>query len=284
MIAKKGRTWLITAASSGFGRALAEVVLAKGDRVFATARDESALTELSAQAPERCRTAPLDVTDDGQIAAAVALGREQFGGIDVLANIAGAAVLGPLESLSDEVFRSQFETNFLGAVKLMRAVLPAMRERQNGHIVNMSAIPGFSNEPGFSAYGASKAALEAASEAVALEVAPFGIRVSLIIPGPFRTGFIERTLSNSSHTNGIYELTVGKLRRALERLNGHQQGDPAMAAEAIIRVVESESPPLRLAVGPYAIRQIRVKLQKVASEINSWEEVGKNTGFSAGSR
>ncbi len=284
MIAIKRRTWMITAASSGFGRALAEAVLAKGDRVLATARSESALEDLSARAPDRCLTAPLDVTNDEQVAAAVALGEEQLGGIDVLVNIAGAGVLGPLESLSDDVFKSQFETNCLGAVKLMRAVLPAMREKQAGHIVNMSAIPGFYNEPGFSAYGASKAALEAVSEALAFEVAPFGIKVSLIIPGPFRTEFIERTLNMSPSTNGMYEATVGRLRGALEKLDGHQQGDPAKAADAIIRVVESENPPLRLAIGPYAIRQIRLKLQKVATEIDAWEEVGKNTGFAVVSR
>ncbi len=284
MTTNKGRTWLITAASSGFGRALTEAVLVKGDCVLAAARDKSAIEDLSIRAPERCLTVPLDVTNDEQIAAAVALAEERLGRIDVLANIAGVGVLGPLESLSDGVFISQFETNCLGAIKLMRAVLPSMRERQTGHIVNMSAIPGFCNEPGFSAYGASKAALEAASESVALEVAPFGVKISLIIPGPFRTGFIARTLSQSTNTNGLYEGTVGRLRGALEKLNGHQQGDPAKAAEAIIRLVDCDNPPLRLAIGPYAIRQIRLKLQKVAAEIDAWEEVGKSTGFSVGSR
>ena len=273
---------MITAASSGFGRALAEAVLAKGDCVLATARNALTLEELAARAPQRCFTAPLDVTNDEQVAAAVSIGETQLGGIDVLANIAGAGVLAPLESLSDDVFRSQFETNCLGAIKLIRAVLPAMRERKAGHIVNISAIPGFCNEPGFSAYGASKAALEAASEAVALEVAPFGINVSLIIPGPFRTDFIKRTLSTSSDTNGAYQPTVGRLRGALETLDGHQQGDPVRAAEAILRLVESENPPLRLAIGPYAIRQIRRKLQMVAAEVDAWEEVGQNTGFAVG--
>ena len=275
---------MITAASSGFGRALSEAVLAKGDIVLATARNALALDELKDLAPQRCLTARLDVTKEEEVAAAVALGEERLGGVDVLVNIAGSGVLGPLEDLSDEVFRNQFETNCLGAIKLMRAVLPAMRKRKAGYIVNMSAIPGFQNEPGFSAYGASKAAMEAASEAVALEVTPFGINVSLIIPGPFRTGFIERTLGASPNSNGKYASTVGRLRDALGRLNGHQQGDPKKAAEAIIRLVESPKPPLRLAVGPYAIRQIRQKLQKVAAEVDAWEEVGKNTGFSVVSR
>ncbi len=192
----KPRVWLITGCSSGFGRALAGRVLAHGDRVIATARDASALEELTVHYPETCRALEFDVTDSAQVKTAVARDADEFGRLDVVVNNAGYGLIGAFEELSREEIEKNFATNFFGALEVIRATLPILRAQGSGHIVNISAAATISNYPGFSIYGAGKAALESVSEALALELQPFGIKVTIVQPGPFRTDFV-RTLART---------------------------------------------------------------------------------------
>ncbi|MEM1308763.1 MAG: oxidoreductase [Cyanobacteria bacterium P01_H01_bin.153] len=273
------RTWLITGSSSGFGRALAEAVLAHGDRLIATARRPETLATLVNQYPDTSRAIALDVTNPQQVKAAMQEAQAAFGQIDVVVNNAGYGLIGALEEVSDDQIRRNFETNLFGAIHVMRAVLPIMRAQGSGHIVNMSAIAGFTNELGFSIYGGAKFALEGVSEALRGEVAPFGINVTLVEPGPFRTEFIGRSLDRVEAPMAIYEPTVGKFLNFLNQIEGQQPGDPAKAANAIIRMVEAENPPLRLVLGKYAYSKFRQKITDLTQELDAWESVGLATDF-----
>ncbi|MEM6435823.1 MAG: oxidoreductase [Cyanobacteria bacterium P01_D01_bin.115] len=273
------RTWLITGSSSGFGRALAEAVLAHGDRLIATARRPETLATLVNQYPDTSRAIALDVTNPQQVQAAMQEAQAAFGQIDVVVNNAGYGLIGALEEVSDDQIRRNFETNLFGAIHVMRAVLPIMRAQGSGHIVNMSAIAGFTNELGFSIYGGAKFALEGVSEALRGEVAPFGINVTLVEPGPFRTEFIGRSLDRVEAPMAIYEPTVGKFLNFLNQIEGQQPGDPAKAANAIIRMVEAENPPLRLVLGKYAYSKFRQKITDLTQELDAWESVGLATDF-----
>lgn len=273
------RVWLITGSSSGFGRYLTEAVLKHGDRVVATARKPEQLSELVEQYPETAKAVPLDITDTNEVKAAVDAALQAFGRIDVLVNNAGYGLVGALEEYSDEQMRRNFETNLFGAVNMMRAVLPVMREQRSGHILNMSAIAGFTNELGFSIYGASKFALEGVSEAVRGEVGPLGIKVTIVEPGPFRTGFIGRSLVRAERTIEAYNKTSGKFIQFLEKIEGTQPGDPAKAANVLIQVVESDKPPLRLVLGNYAYTKFRKKLKSLTTELDAWEAIASNTDF-----
>lgn len=273
------RVWLITGSSSGFGRYLTEAVLKHGDRVVATARKPEQLSELVEQYPETAKAVPLDITDTNEVKAAVDAALQAFGRIDVLVNNAGYGLVGALEEYSDEQMRRNFETNLFGAVNMMRAVLPVMREQRSGHILNMSAIAGFTNELGFSIYGASKFALEGVSEAVRGEVGPLGIKVTIVEPGPFRTDFIGRSLVRAERTIEAYNKTSGKFIQFLEKIEGTQPGDPAKAANVLIQVVESDKPPLRLVLGNYAYTKFRKKLKSLTTELDAWEAIASNTDF-----
>jgi len=273
------RTWLVTGCSSGFGRALAEAILNAGDCVMATARTPAVLADLAGQFPDRCHTAALDVTDPAQVRAAVQGAMDAFGRIDVLVNNAGYAVAGALEELSEEEVAANFQTNFFGALAMIRAVLPGMRAQQSGHVVNISAAAAIANYPGFGAYGASKWALEGASEALAAEVAPLGIRVTLVEPGPFRTEFLGKSFRRAGKVLEPYERTSGKFVRLLEGMRGRQTGDPAKAAQAILAAVAAPQPPLRLVLGRYAHDKWRKKLAATEAEIAAWQSVGQPTEF-----
>ncbi|MGD1861643.1 MAG: oxidoreductase [Leptolyngbyaceae cyanobacterium] len=273
------RTWLITGSSSGFGRALAEAVLAHGDRLIATARRPETLATLVNQYPDTSRAIALDVTNPQQVQAAMQEAQAAFGQIDVVVNNAGYGLIGALEEVSDDQIRRNFETNLFGAIHVMRAVLPIMRAQGSGHIVNMSAIAGFTNELGFSIYGGAKFALEGVSEALRGEVAPFGINVTLVEPGPFRTEFIGRSLDRVEAPMAVYEPTVGKFLNFLNQIEGQQPGDPAKAANAIIHMVEAENPPLRLVLGKYAYSKFRQKITDLTQELDAWESVGLATDF-----
>lgn len=275
------RVWFITGCSSGFGRALAERALAHGDRVIATARDVQALEDLSARHPENCRALALDVTDPAQVNTTVTQAAEVFGRLDVVVNNAGYGLIGAFEELGREEIARNFETNFYGALEVIRAALPFFRAQGSGHIVNISAAATISNYPGFSIYGASKAALESVSEALALELQPFGTKVTIVQPGPFRTSFIGRSLTRAENKIADYERTSGKFLRLLETMDGKQPGDPVKAADAIIAAVESETPPLRLVLGKYAHDKVRKKLLATERELSAWEQVGLQTEFTA---
>jgi NAD(P)-dependent dehydrogenase (short-subunit alcohol dehydrogenase family) len=273
------RVWLITGSSTGFGRALAEAVLDHGDRLIATARKPEQLQELIDRYPETAKAIALDVTNLEQIQTALQQAQQAFGKIDVLVNNAGFGLIGALEEVSEEQIRRNFETNLFGAINMMRAILPIMRQQGSGHILNMSAIAGFSNELGFSIYGGAKFALEGVSEALQGEVAPLGIKVTIIEPGPFRTDFIGRSLDRAEISMPEYEPTVGKFLNFLNTIEGKQPGDPVKAANAIIQMVESDNPPLRFVLGKYAYSKFRKKVAALTQELDAWEAIASNTDF-----
>jgi len=273
------RVWLITGCSSGFGLALAAAVLASGQRVIATARETSALDALAARFPDTCRVFPLDVTNAPQVKSVVAQAADAFDRLDVIVNNAGYGLIGAFEELGTEQITRNFETNFFGALAVLRAALPILRAQGNGHIVNISAAAVISNYAGFSIYGATKWALEGVSESLAAELKPLGIKVTIVQPGPFRTDFIGRSLKRAEDHIADYDRTSGKFLRFLETMDGKQPGDPAKAAKAIIDVVESDAPPLRLVLGKYANDKVRKKLADAERERAAWEHLGLSTDF-----
>ncbi len=275
------RVWLITGCSSGFGAALAAAVLARGQRVVATARNVDALRALAAQFPETCRALALDVTDASQVKRVVAQAVEDFGRLDVVVNNAGYGLVGALEEFGAQQIARNFDTNFFGALEVIRAALPILRAQGSGHIVNISAAAVISNYAGFSIYGATKWALEGISESLAAELKPLGIKVTIVQPGPFRTDFIARSLERAENHIADYDRTSGKFARFLDTMAGKQPGDPAKAAQAIIAAVESDTPPLRLILGKYANDKSRKKHADAERERAAWEQVGTPTDFSA---
>lgn len=275
------RVWLITGCSSGFGFALAAAVLAHGQSVIATARQPSVLAELAARFPETCRAFALDVTDSEQVKNVVAQAAEAFGRLDVVVNNAGNGLVGAFEELGAEQIARNFDTNFFGAMEVIRATLPILRAQSSGHLVNISAAAVISNYAGFSIYGATKWALEGVSESLAAELKPLGIKVTIVQPGPFRTDFIGRSLERGQSHIADYDRTSGKFLRFLETVDGKQPGDPEKAAEAIIAAVESDTPPLRLVLGKYANDKLRKKLADAERERAAWEHVGLAADFTS---
>ena len=271
--------WLITGCSSGLGRALAARVLARGHRLIATARQPETLDELVAADPSRCRALALDVADASQVAPVVAQAAAIFSRLDVVVNNAGYGLVGAVEEYDEAQITRNFETNFFGALRVIRAALPILRAQRRGHFVNISAAAVIANYAGFSIYGATKWALEGLSESLAAEVRPLGLKVTIVQPGPFRTEFISRSLERASAAIPDYEASSGKFRRFLETMNGRQPGDPAKAADAIIAAVESDNPPLRLVLGKYAIDKTRRKLGSAARELDAGSAAGAATDF-----
>ena len=275
------RVWLITGCSSGFGLALATALLARGQRVVATARRLESIADLAARHPETSRAVALDVTDCAQVKSVVAAAVAAFGRIDVVVNNAGYGLVGAFEELGEEQIDRNFNVNFFGALEVIRAALPILRAQGSGHIVNISAAAVISNYAGFSIYGASKWALEGVSESLAAELKPLGIKVTIVQPGPFRTDFISRSMERAGNHLADYDRSSGKFLRFLETMSGKQPGDPAKAAEAIIAAVESDTPPLRLVVGKYANDKARKKFAAAEMERAAWEHVGVPTDSSS---
>lgn len=276
---RESRTWLITGCSTGFGRALALAVLEHGDRLIATARKPEQLQDLVDRNPQQVRTFALDVTDKDSIHSAVSEAKEAFGRIDVLVNNAGYGTMGAIEEVSDEAIRRQYDTNVFGALNMMRAVLPLMRKQRSGHILNISSVGGMVSNAGTSIYCSTKFALEGLSEGLAKEVKPLGIKVTIVEPGAFRTNFSGQSLSVPEHQIEDYAETSGERIRWIQNIDGKQPGDPAKAVQAMIQVVESDNPPLRLALGEDAVKGIEQKLQSVKTELDRWREVSLNTAF-----
>ena len=243
-----GRVWLITGCSAGFGREIALAALAAGDRVLATARRPETLAGRKDRGGDRIRTAALDVTDAGQVDAAVKTALEEFGRIDVVVNNAGSGSVGAVEELTMDELRALMEVMFFGAVAVTKAVLPHLRAQGSGTVVQISSMGGQVSAPGFGAYCAAKFALEGISEALAAEVAPFGVKVLIVEPGAFRTEFGGGRM-HRSRTIDAYAVSTGGTREAVENMDGTQPGDPAKAAAAIVRAVGSDDAPLRLALG-----------------------------------
>jgi len=273
-------TWFITGASSGFGRAFAEHALAQGHNVVATARDPGRLADLVALAPERVLAAALDVDAQGAAEEAVKAAIARFGRIDVLINNAGYGVVGAFEETSDAELRALMDTNFFGAMAVTRAVLPFLRAQRSGAIVNISSLGGQLSFAGFSAYSASKFAIEGASEALAQEVAPFGIKVLIVEPGQFRT---QLAGSGMRHMPIIedYQSVVGVTREFARTMHNTQAGDPRKAAAAIERALKAERTPLRLQLGGDAVDAVRAHAQALLKEMDEWESVSRGTDFDA---
>lgn len=273
-----GRVWLITGGSSGFGRALAKAALARGDRVAATARRTERLEDLVGEAPERVHALVLDVTDPEEVRRAVGDVLDRFGRVDVLVNNAGHGQVGAVEETTDEELRGIFDVHVFGPAALVRAVLPAMRRQRTGAIVQMSSFGGQVAYPGFSSYCATKFALEGFSEALAPEVAPFGIKVLVVEPGAFRTGFSGGALAQSQEMSEYVE-TVGPTREMITGIDGTQPGDPAKAAQAIMKALDADDAPLRLPLGADAVEGIQGKLNSMRAELERWEKVSVSTAF-----
>jgi len=271
--------WFITGVSTGFGRALAERVLEKGHRVIGTVRKEAAKREFEAIAPGRSEAVILDVTDEKAVHRVVTEIADKTGGIDVLVNNAGYGLEGAVEEVTLNQVRAQFEVNVFGAVSMMQAVLPHMRRRRSGHIVNISSMGGLTAFPGVGIYNGSKYALVGISEALAKEVKPLGIKVTVVEPGSFRTDWAGRSMVHVERPIADYEATAGQFRKSLAQRNGHQAGDPRKAADAIIFAVEADEPPLNLLLGPDALRFVGEKLGALQTEIMKWSAVSSATNF-----
>jgi len=273
------RVWLITGASSGFGRSIAEAALAAGDIVVAAARRPEAMADLVASAPDRVTALQLDVTDASGVQAAVDEVLDRHNRVDVLVNNAGRGVIGAVEETTDDELRDLMDLHFFGPAALTRAVLPHMRERGSGAIVQMSSMGGRFTFPGAGAYSATKFALEGWSEALAKEVDQFGIRVLIVEPGAFRTSFNGPGALQIAKPIAAYDELIGPVRSSMADDHGAQPGDPAKAAAAILQALDAPEPPLRLALGNDAVDSIADTLAGAKAELAAWERVGRATTF-----
>jgi len=275
-------TWLVTGCSTGLGRSLAEALLASGHNVVVTARDVAKVQDLAAAYPDQALAVTLDVTDAAQVRSAVEQAEARFGGVDVLVNNAGYGYRAAVEEGDAADVATLFDTHFSGTVTMTKAVLPAMRERRSGAIVNISSIGARISPAGSGYYSAAKAAVEAMSASLRKELAPLGISVTVVEPGAFRTDFAGRSLQQSAEAIGDYADTAGKRRIENSAADhGSQPGDPAKAAEAMISAVESEQPPFMLVLGDDAVNGFRAALGALLAEVDEWEVVSRSTGFSA---
>ncbi len=270
-------TWLITGCSTGLGRALAQAVVEAGHHVVVTARDATTVADLADTAPDRALAVALDVTNAEQVTAAVQQAQERFDGIDVLVNNAGYGYRAAIEEGDDAQVRALFETHFFGTVATIKAVLPGMRERRCGAIVNISSIGVQLTPVGSGYYAAAKAAVEGMSGALHGELAPLGISVTVVEPGAFRTDFAGRSLTQSATVIDDYADTAGRRRKENDTMHGNQAGDPAKAAGAIVTAVESGEPPAFLLLGQDALFSYRHIAERRATEISAWEELTAST-------
>jgi NAD(P)-dependent dehydrogenase (short-subunit alcohol dehydrogenase family) len=270
------KTWFITGTSSGFGHAFASYALEKGYNVVATARNPAKLKDLVARAPDRVLALTLDVDRPQDAEAAVSAAVERFGRIDVLINNAGYGIVGAVEETPDSALRALMETNFFGAVAVMKAALPTLRAHRSGAIVNISSMGGQLSFAGFGAYSASKFALEGISEALAQEVAPFGVKVLLVEPGNFRTNLLGSGTREMPVTDA-YRESVGSTREFARDMHGAQVGDPLKAAAAIDQALEAQKTPLRLQLGADAVAAVRAHAQTMLEDLNHWQAVAVNT-------
>ncbi|MBQ1124815.1 oxidoreductase [Streptomyces sp. B15] len=273
------RVWLVTGANSGFGRAITEAAVAAGDIVVAAVRRTSTLDDLVAAHPDQVDPVQMDVTDGERAASVAAEAIARHGRIDVLVNNAGRTHVGALEETTEAELRALFDVHLFGPAALVRAVLPHMRERRSGAIVQLSSMGGQLSFAGFGAYSATKFALEGMSEALADEVAPYGIKVLIVEPGSFRTGLFSA--GTASEETGPYADTVGATRRMIESSNGLQPGDPAKAAAAIRTALDADRTPLHLPLGDDAVDAVLGHLDRVRTEVEGWEKVTRDTALDA---
>ena len=270
--------WLITGCSTGFGREIARAALEAGHHVVVSARRAEAVQDLVDAFGDRAVAVALDVTDAGEIAAAVSTAEEAFGGVDVLVNNAGHGYLSAVEEGEDAEVRKLFEVNYFGAVNMIKAVLPAMRARGSGHIVNISSMTGLVANPPNAYYSSTKFALEAVTEALATEVRPLGIKVTAIEPGAFRTDWATRSMKESATPIADYA-DVAARKDLIKQFADHLPGDPRKVAEAVLMVTELDDPPLRLLLGRDVLKAARDKMAAWATSIDEWEAVTRNVNF-----
>ncbi|MFF1449679.1 oxidoreductase [Streptomyces sp. NPDC058274] len=273
------KVWLVTGASSGFGRAITEAAVAAGDIVVAAARRTTLLDDLVVAHPDQVEALPLDVTDIAGVQAAVDGVAARHGRIDVLVNNAGRGMVGAVEGTTDAELRDLMDLHFFGPAALTRAALPHMRRRGSGAIVQLTSMGGRFAFAGVGAYCATKFALEGLSEALAAEVVPHGIRVLIVEPGAFRTGFAGAAALQLAPTMEAYQDTVGPVRSGLPGGSGEEPGDPAKAAAAILTALDADEPPLRLPLGNDAADAMTDHLDRARTELRSWEKLTRSTDF-----
>ena len=271
--------WLITGCSTGIGREIARAALEAGHSVAVTARRVESAADFTDEYGDLAVTVALDVTDKEQIATAVRTATDAFGGIDVLVNNAGNGYLAAIEEGEDDQVRKLFDVNYFGVVDMIKAVLPGMRARGSGHIVNISSMTGLVANPPNGYYSSTKFALEALTEALAQEVKPFGIKVTAIEPGAFRTDWAARSMWESATPIGDYDDTVGSRKTMIKEFANHLPGDPRKAADAVLMVTGLDDPPLRLLLGRDVLKAVRDKLAAFSASIDEWAPVTKDVEF-----
>jgi len=267
------KIWLITGVSSGLGRALAEAVIARGDFVVGTFRDARQADQFTNRYQPDALGVLLDVTDAAATDQVFSQLERRFGRLDVLVNNAGYGLAGAVEETSEAETRALFEANFFGPLRLTQRALPLLRAQGHGRLVQISSHGGVKAFAGFGLYNASKFALEGFSEALAQEIAPLGLRLTIVEPGPFRTGFAGGRFRQAAGHLAAYDATAGAFRQRMSAVDGQQEGDPAKAAQAIIDMVNSEQPPLRLPLGKVALNTIQAKIDSVQQDLNAGREV-----------
>ena len=273
------KNWFVTGISSGLGKALADAIIAKGDFLIGSFRKQEQVEKFNKEYEGKAIAYSFDVRDHKKVQEVVHEIESRFGQIDVLVNNAGYGILGAIEEVNIEEAREQMETNFFGTLNLAQLVLPFMRKRKSGSIIQMSSGSGIKSTPGFGIYNASKFALEGYSEALAAEVKPLGIHVLLVEPGPFRTEFLAGSIQMANRTIEEYEPTAGQFKKIMSDRNGNQDGDPVKAAMAIIQAIESPNPPLRLVLGKIAINTVHAKIESMQEDLKNWNEVGLATSY-----
>lgn len=273
------KTWLITGASSGLGMWLAREAISRNDRVIVSARRLADAERVAGANPEVAFPVRIDVEDEDSIRGGVESALQWAGDVDILVNNAGRGFHGAVEEVSDAESRALFDTNFFGLLNVTRAVLPHMRRRRSGHVINIGSVSGLAGDAGTGHYSASKFALEGLSEAMKAELAPLGIHVTIVEPGPFRTEFNGRSARGAASSIADYDETARQRVAALRSGSGRQPGDPAKAAGLICDVAGMEKPPLHLVVGAVAVERARSKLARLEAEIAAWEERGRATAY-----
>lgn len=273
--------WFVTGCSTGFGRELALAVLERGWRCVATARNKASLDDLAPDAGDRLLRLSLDVTDAAQIAAAVHAAQKQFGAIDVLVNNAGYGYQSSIEEGEEDKIRAQFDANVFGLFAMTRAVLPGMRARHKGHVINITSVAGLVGFPGSGYYAATKHAVEGFSDALQAEVEPLGIKVTCVEPGPFRTDWAGRSLVQTPNTIDDYKDTVAARMQRTSDNSGKQAGDPKRAALAMIRITEVEQPPRHLVLGAFGVDAVAQRLRASLADIDTWRDTSVGADFPA---
>lgn len=282
MASDSSPVWFITGCSTGLGRALAESVLARGWRAVVTARDKASVADLVGGAGDRALALDLDVTKPAQIGAAVQAAEARFGGIDVLVNNAGYGYQSSVEEGDEAEIRALFDANVFGLYAMTRAVLPGMRARRRGHVISITSVAGFTGFPASGYYAATKHAVEGWADALADEVAPLGIKVTCVAPGPFRTDWAGRSLHKTTSQLADYAETVAARMNAMAQRGKNQPGDPALAAAAMIHITEVDKPPLHLVLGAFGMNAVTNKLKESLTEVEAWRAVGEPTDFPKG--